>query len=62
MFSVSLLEKIIPRSRKREKITSRRFESWRGGNLARSASGAHVSKKRIETITFGVTFFYFLTK
>ena len=43
----------------REKITDRRFESWRAGNLAKSASGAHVSKKRIETITFGVIFFYF---
>ena len=49
-------EKIIMRLRKREQITDRRFESRRAGNLAKSASGAHVSKKRIETITFGVIF------
>ena len=48
--------------KERKDFTARRFEGWRGGNLAKSASGAHVSKKRIETITFVVTFFYFLTK
>ena len=58
-FCVIYFEKIILRLRMREKITDRRFESQRAGNLAKSASGAHVSKKRIETITFGVIFFYF---